>query len=146
MANNLLRSGAPKGIPTVMSRLGNAEYYQRQCSLYFPTEGNNTYRSARGIREDSVNNRTGGWFNTDAPRLLYLNGELDPWREGSVYSEFRPGGPFTGTEETPSILIAGSRHCNDLIIANNVHPPVAEAQKAAISQMKTWVGEYPKAR
>lgn len=133
------QGGAPEGVPTVMTRLATAEYYQRQCSLYFPTEGNNTFRSALGIREDYVNDRTDGWFNTDAPRLLYVNGEFDPWRSGSVASEFRPGGQFNGTEETPAILIEGSRHCNDLIMTNSVHPPVAAAQEAAISQMKAWV-------
>jgi hypothetical protein len=137
-----LYSGAPESIPTIFTRLATADYYERQCSLYFPTEGNNTFRSALGIREDYVNDRTDGWFNTDAPRLLYVNGEFDPWRSGSVASEFRPGGQFNGTEETPAILIAGSRHCNDLIIANNVHPPVAVAQKATISQIKAWAEEY----
>ncbi|KAJ4348592.1 uncharacterized protein N0V89_009970 [Didymosphaeria variabile] len=136
------QTGAPEGMPTVMTRLATAEYYERQCSLYFPPEGNNTFRSALGIREDYVNDRTEGWFNTDAPRLLYVNGEFDPWRSGSVASEFRPGGPFNGTEETPAILIAGSRHCNDLIMGNSVHPPVAAAQEAAISQFEAWVDEW----
>lgn len=125
-----------------MSRLAKAEYYERQCSLYFPAEGHNTFRSARGIRENYVNDRTDGWYNTHAPRLLYVNGEFDPWRSASVASEFRPGGQFKGTEETPAILIAGSRHCNDLLITNNVHRPVAEAQKQAISQFRKWVKEF----
>ncbi|ETS84162.1 hypothetical protein PFICI_02187 [Pestalotiopsis fici W106-1] len=136
------QTGAPEGTPTVMTRLATPEYYDRQCALWFPPEGNNTYRSALGITEDYVNNRTDGWFNTDLPRLLYVNGEVDPWRSASVASEFRPGGPFNGTDETPAILIAGGRHCNDLIITNNVHLPVAAAQEAAISQFKEWVGEF----
>ena len=129
-----------------MSRLATAEYYERQCSLYFPPEGNNTYRSARGVREDYVNDRTDGWFNTDATRLLYVNGEFDPWRPMSVASDFRPGGPFNGTEKTPAIVMAGARHCDDLLINNGVHLPVAAGQKAAIEQMKEWVGQYPKVR
>ena len=76
-ANIILPSGAPVGVPTVMSRLATADYYQRQCSLFFPTEGNSTFRSALGVREDYVNDRTGGWFNTDAPRFLYVNGEFE---------------------------------------------------------------------
>jgi len=125
-----------------MTHLSAPEYYQRQCPLYFPPEGNNTFRSALGIGEDSVNDRTEGWLYTDVPRMLYVNGELDPWRSGSVASDFRPGGPFNGTEKTPAILIEGSRHCNDLIIGNNVHPPVKAAQEAAIKQMETWIAEF----
>lgn len=126
-----------------MSRLANASYYERQCSLFFPTEGNNTYASARGVTEDYVNQRTLGWFNTETTRLMYVNGEFDPWRSGSVSSSFRPGGPFNGTADVPVILIPGSRHCNDLIISNNVDKGVASAQAAAISQISQWVAEYP---
>lgn len=126
-----------------MTRLATAEYYQRQCKLWFPREGRNTFASDRGVTEDYVNKRTKGWFNTDTTRLLYVNGEVDPWRSGSVASDFRPGGPFNGTEKVPAILIEGGRHCNDLIKSNNVHPPVAAAQSAAISQISEWIREFP---
>lgn len=135
-------SGAPEGIPTVMSRLATAEYYQRQCSIWFPREGRNTFGSNRGLTEDSLNKRTEGWFNTDTTRLLYVNGEFDPWRSASVASEFRPGGPFNGTEAVPSILMEGGRHCNDLLLNNAVHPSVAAAQEAAIAQFEEWVSEF----
>lgn len=137
------QTGAPKNIPTVMSRLNTAEYYQRQCSIWFPHEGRNTFGSDRGLTADSVNRRTKGWFNTDTTRLLYVNGEFDPWRSASVASEFRPGGPFNGTVDVPTILIEGGRHCNDLIKSNNVHLSVAAAQAAAVSQFVEWVGEFP---
>jgi hypothetical protein len=126
-----------------MSRLATAEYYERQCPLWFPTEGRNTFGSGRGATADDVNNRTEGWFNTDTTRLLYVNGEVDPWRSASVASDFRPGGPFNGTAQTPAILIEGGRHCNDLLKANNVHPSVAAAQTSAISLMEEWISEFP---
>ncbi|KAH6652526.1 serine carboxypeptidase S28 [Truncatella angustata] len=139
------QTGAPSNVPTVMTRLATPEYYDRQCGLYFPREGRNTYGSNRGLTADSVNRRTKGWYNTDLPRLLYVNGEADPWRSASVASEFRPGGPFNGTSETPAIIMEGARHCNDLLQKNSVHPSVAAAQAAAISQFEEWVGEYPAA-
>lgn len=136
-------SGAPEGRPTVFSRLVDAEYYQRQCALWFPTEDGDTFGSNRGLTAESVNSRTKGWDATDTTRLLYVNGEFDPWRSASVASEFRPGGPFNGTDEVPAILIAGSRHCNDLLISNgDVNAAVASAQKAAISQLSAWVDEF----
>ncbi|KAK6087654.1 serine carboxypeptidase S28 [Seiridium cupressi] len=138
------QTGAPEGIPTVMTRLATPEYYQRQCELWFPTEGPNTFGSNRGLTAESTNSRTDGWFNTNTTRLLYVNGEYDPWRSASVASDFRPGGPFNGTEDVPAILMEGSRHCNDLLLSNNIHPSVAATQDAAISQFKEWVGEFTK--
>ncbi|KAI1879336.1 hypothetical protein JX265_002290 [Neoarthrinium moseri] len=136
------QTGAPKNIPTVMTRLATAEYYQRQCSLWFPREGRYTFASNRGVTEDYVNKRTDGWYNTHTSRLFYANGEFDPWRSASVVSDFRPGGLFNGTADVPSIIIEGSRHCNDLLLNNAVHPPIAAAQAAEIAQFTEWVNEF----
>ncbi|KAH8671712.1 serine carboxypeptidase S28 [Xylariales sp. PMI_506] len=155
------QTGAPTDQPTVMSRLATAEYYERQCAIWFPPEGNATYGSAEGATADAFNARAGGWLNTptnSSARLLYLNGEVDPWRSASVASQFRPGGPFininasdAGTAEPvagvatvpPSVLIEDGIHCSDLIAANSVHPSVAAAQAFVISQMQAWVAEWP---
>jgi hypothetical protein len=127
----------------VFSRLVDAEYYQRQCSLWFPAEDGNTFGSNKGLTADSTNARTKGWFATDTTRLLYINGQYDPWRSASVASEFRPDGPFNGTADVPAVLIAGSRHCNDLLVANaQVNAAVAAAQATAVSQISAWVDEF----
>ncbi|KAI0126464.1 serine carboxypeptidase S28 [Xylariales sp. AK1849] len=136
------QTGAPEDTPTVMSRLADATYYQRQCKLWFPPEDGYTFASDRGVREDYVNNRTSGWFNTQTTRLVYVNGQYDPWRSASVSSEFRPGGPFNGTEDVPLFLIEGGIHCSDLLEANAVNPSVAAIQKAAIAQISEWVDEF----
>ncbi|KAH7309745.1 endoprotease endo-Pro [Stachybotrys elegans] len=136
------QTGAPKGIPTIFSRLVTAEYWQRQCELFFPREGPFTYSSNRGKTAADINAHTGGWFNTKTTRLIATNGEFDPWRSGSVSSVFRPGGPFKGNKKAPVILIKGARHCNDLTLRNAVHEPVAKAQEQLSAQIKTWVNEF----
>ncbi|ORY69115.1 serine carboxypeptidase S28 [Pseudomassariella vexata] len=136
------QTGAPRGFPTVFTRLADTTYYQRQCELWFPTEGNYTFGSNQGLTAADTNDRLGGWFNTNTTRMLSSEGEFDPWRSASVSSVFRPGGPFDGTEAAPVILMEGSIHCLDLIVSNAVHPSIAAAQKQEIAQISTWVDEY----
>lgn len=144
--SNTESSGAPANKPTVFSRLASAEYWQRQCELFFPKEGEYTYSSGLGKTAADVNARTKGWhlpeFLDAESRLLFVNGEFDPWRPASVASPFRPGGPLVSTPDVPSILIPGSRHCNDLGVRNAVNPGVAKAQKDIVAQMAKWTGEF----
>lgn len=125
-----------------MTRLATADYYKRQCGLYFPSEGTNTYSSAKGKTEAAVNQETHGWDNTDTKRLLFSNGEFDPWRSASVSSHFRPGGEFNGTADVPVIVIEGAIHCNDLSVRNAIHPSIASAQDAEVKQITAWVNDF----
>lgn len=57
-----------------MSRSVNAEYWQRQCSLYFPEVNGFTFGSAEGKDAEEVNWWTKGWHLTDTTRLIWANG------------------------------------------------------------------------
>ncbi|KAI2625035.1 peptidase S28 [Hypoxylon sp. NC1633] len=140
------QTGAPADQPTVFSRLATAAYWQRQCELFFPAEGPYTYASAAGKTAADLNAHTKGWrlpsYLDAESRLLWVNGEFDPWRSASVASEFRPGGPLRSTADVPSIVMPGSRHCNDLRVRNAVNPGVAKAQADIVAQMAAWTGEF----
>ncbi|KAI0133968.1 serine carboxypeptidase S28 [Xylariales sp. AK1849] len=136
------QTGAPPGVPSLMTRLANAEYYQRQCANWFPPEGTSSFASSRGKTDADVNAHTGGWTDTNSTRMLIANGELDPWRSASVSSTFRPGGPLQSTADVPVILINGSRHCNDLSKKNSINPAIAAAQAQEIKQISDWVAEF----
>lgn len=69
-----MTSGAPKNVTSIVSRLVTAEYWQRQCSLFFPEEDGYTYGSARGKTAEDVNAWTKGWFLTNTTRLIWTNG------------------------------------------------------------------------
>jgi hypothetical protein len=125
-----------------MTRLANAEYYQRQCANWFPPQGGSSFASSRGKTEVQVNAHTGGWTNTLTTRVLFSNGEFDPWRSASVSSAFRPGGPLNGTADVPVFLINGSRHCNDLSKKNAINPAIAAVQDAELKQMSAWVANF----
>ncbi|KAL8377977.1 hypothetical protein RB595_008590 [Gaeumannomyces hyphopodioides] len=133
---------APEGVATIVPRAITPEYYQQQCDLFFPEQGNHTYGSDDGATDLQLNQLTGGWNLTNTTRLLWINGEFDPWRSASVSSDFRPGGPLQSTPEAPVFVMSGARHCEDMQIRNNVNPAVGEAQEAATAQIQTWVAEF----
>ena len=55
------QDGAPTDRPTIVSRLVDAEYWIRQCSLYFPPGPNGeTFGIAKGKTEADTNAYTGG--------------------------------------------------------------------------------------
>ena len=60
-------------------------------------------------------------------------------------SEFRPGGPFQGSEKAPLQIIPGGFHCSDLILENGlVNKGVQEVINNEVKQIVEWVGEWPK--
>lgn len=69
-----LYSGAPSNVPSLVSRTVNAEYFTRQCALYFPTVNGYTYGSAKGRSADDINAWTKGWDLTETTRLTWTNG------------------------------------------------------------------------
>ncbi|KAI1081547.1 endoprotease endo-Pro [Whalleya microplaca] len=140
------QTGAPVSRPTIFTRLATARYYQRQCKLYFPQEGEYTFASALGKTAADINAHTKGWHLPESldveSRLLFVNGEFDPWRSASVASKFRPGGPLPSTPAVPHIVIPGSRHCNDLLISNSVNKNVATAINHIVAHMKSWTLDF----
>ena len=89
-----------------------------------------------------LNDHTGGWQERETKRLMWINGEFDPWRTASMASVFRPGGPLESTPQAPSIVMPGSRHCNDLRANNAVNADVAKTQKTIVQQMAQWTKEF----
>lgn len=140
------QDGAPRSRDTLVSRLINPAYWTRQCELFFPTVNGFTYASRDpDINEHRVNKYTKGWRLDDTTRLIYVNGEFDPWRTASVSSEFRPGGPLNGTKEVPVEVLPGGFHCSDLRRRNwDANKGVQAAIDRIVKQMAEWVGQFPK--
>lgn len=139
----MIYSGAPSYSPTIVSRTVNAAYWQRQCPLFFPQEGSYTYGSAAGKTAADVNAYTKGWLSTNTTRLIWTTGQYDPWRTSGMGSEYRPGGPYTGTPTEPLNQIPGGFHCSDLILENGaVNAGVQKVIDIEVYQIKTWVAEF----
>lgn len=139
------QNGAPFGQKSIVSRLIQNPYWERQCAEWFPTENGHTYGLNAGATYNTANHYTGGWFGfTNSTRLIFVSGTNDPWRSSQVVSPLRPGGPQPSTAAQPVLDVPGGFHTSDLVTANGaVNPGCAAVQAQVVSQIKTWVGEYP---
>lgn len=137
------QDGAPTNASTIVSRLVTGDYWQRQCSLFFPTEGNLTFGSNAGKSVTDVNAFTGGWNIQNTTRLTWTNGEFDPWRTSGISSGFRPGGAQVSTVEAPIHIVPDGVHCYDLLAENGqVNAGVQAVIDAETAQIKAWVAEF----
>ena len=137
------QDGAPTERPSIVSRLVTGDYNQRQCPLWFPTEGNYSVGSVAGKTVDDINAYTGGWSVENTTRLTWTTGEFDPWRTTGVSSQFRTGGQLESTPEHPVNLIPSGIHCSDLIIRNaQANAGVQNVVNIETKQIVDWVQEF----
>ena len=74
---------------------------------------------------------------------LTCNRQYDPWREETISSDFRPGGPATSTKPNPIFVMAEASHCYDLLWRNgDGNAGVRDVQNKEIAQMKDWIEEF----
>ncbi|KAH6681003.1 putative serine peptidase [Halenospora varia] len=125
------QTGAPAGMDSLVSRLVTADYYQRQCNLYFPGV-------EFGLNEDAHNAEYMGWNIEGTTRVMFSSGEFDPWRSAGVSSEFRPGGPMVSTSDIPIFIVPGGIHTQDLSNPDAT-PEIAALQVQEVAQMKRWI-------
>ncbi|KAK4167891.1 putative serine protease EDA2 [Cladorrhinum sp. PSN259] len=132
--------GAPVRKPSLVPRAINVELFTRQCPLYFPPQGNAKVNSWK--IPEVTNLLTDGWY-LNTPRVLWVDGEFDPWRSASVSSNFRKGGPRRSTPDQPVLVIKGGRHGNDLWTDSGESVgEIGNVQGQAVSQMFKWVNGF----
>ncbi|KAL7794264.1 peptidase S28 [Trichoderma ceciliae] len=132
-----------RGQGNLVSRLVTQSYFERQCGLLFPSEGEHTYGIAKGATTNHVNQVTGGWFNVDTQRLQWTAGEFDPWRPATVMAQNRPGGQLQSTPQHPVFVIPGAAHCGDMLVRNrNANAGVQKVFDAEVANIKQWVQEF----
>ncbi|KAH7305100.1 peptidase S28 [Rhexocercosporidium sp. MPI-PUGE-AT-0058] len=141
------QTGAPINETTLISRLVTAEYFQKQCALYFPAVNGFTYGSNKLPQDnvDKVNKLTEGWKRENSTRLIWTNGQFDPWKNSGVSSDFRPGGPYQGSPTTLTQIIPGGMHCSDYFTYSGTqNSGVQTAIDNQMAQIIQWVSEFPK--
>lgn len=77
-----------------------------------------------------------------------VSSEFDPWRETSMASENRPGGPLQSSGNVYSFVIKNASHADDAFTARGmqsmglpVNPEVVKVQEQAIEIVKKWVAQ-----
>ncbi|KAF3071047.1 putative serine protease K12H4.7 [Daldinia childiae] len=134
------QDGAPIGRPSIVSRLVNKAYWRSQCPLWFPEL---EYGIAKGKSAKDVNKYTGGWSESNVTRLMMTNGQWDPWRDSTLSSKFRPGGPKESTPEFPIRVVEQGTHCSDLYGQNwAVNPGAKAIADEQVANMAEWVQEF----
>jgi hypothetical protein len=137
------QDGAPSNVSSIISRLVNPAYWERQCPLYFPPENGYTYGIANGKTVDDVNAYTGGWNYVNTTRLIWINGQYDPWKDATVSSDYRPNGPLVSTSQAPVSVIPGGIHCSDLIYSSGTSTTAAKTIVSnEIATIKGWVQDF----
>ncbi|GAB1316460.1 hypothetical protein MFIFM68171_06670 [Madurella fahalii] len=133
-------NGDPQNRTTLVSRLITTDYWRGLCPLIF-AEGE--VGLERGRTAEDVNKFTGGWGVTNTSMVMHTNGELDPWRDVTLSSVYRPGGPVQSTEQLPVRLVKGGTHCSDLYEPNwEANEGLRELVGEVVVNMKAWVGGY----
>lgn len=99
----------------------------------------------QGKRAEDVNKWTGGWKHTNGTRIMQANGSLDPWRDVTLSSKFRPGGPFKGNKNHQVRVIEGGTHCSDFYGPNwSANEGIKKVAEEEVAQMGQWVADFYK--
>ncbi|GAP82894.1 putative serine carboxypeptidase S28 [Rosellinia necatrix] len=124
-------------IPSVL----RPEHYQRRCPLAFPETNGFNAGSVLGFQAEHLNQWTKGW---DAPfrRVLFVNGEHDPWKSATVAADSRPGGPIESSDEIPSLIVEKGVHVPDLVLDGSEYQNAVIEQAVAI--MGGWLNDWKK--
>lgn len=137
------QTGPPKSDGTnIISSALRPEHYQRRCPLAFPETNGFQAGSVVGFTAEHLNMWTKGW---DAPyeRVLFVNGEHDPWRSATIAADSRPGGPVESSDAIPALVVEKGVHVPDLILEDDspYQTPVIEK---AVEIMGSWLKDWEK--
>ena len=142
-------AGTPSNRPSIASRLVTADYWIRQCGLFFPPDAETgaTYGIARGVTVEDTNRYTKGWQERPAKRLIYTSGQFDPWREAGVSSSQRPGGALQSTTDVDVNVVPGGFHGSDLLTRNGaVNAGCKTVIDKQVARLAQWIREFPRPR
>ncbi|KYK59915.1 hypothetical protein DCS_01049 [Drechmeria coniospora] len=83
--------------------------------------------------------------NGQAQRIMFVNGEHDPYLGTTVSAKNRPGGPLVSTPNVPVWIIKNGTNCNDVVVIGNkeANPAFATVITEMVAKMKAWVDEHP---
>jgi len=134
------QTGPPKSDGnSIIPKALRPDHFQRRCPLSFPETNGFKSGSVIGFTEDHLNQWTGGW---DAPfeRVLFVNGEHDPWRSATIAADCRPGGPVESSDKIPSLIVEKGVHVPDLVFEAGPYqaPVVAKAVEIMSGWLKDW--------
>jgi hypothetical protein len=129
-----LQEGAPITSPSLVTRLVQPIYDERQCQQMFPAAF-----PQPPIPNTALTNLAYQGWNVRIQNLFFANGIRDPWRDATVSST----DVFVPSTSQQPIHVGDGFHCSDLITASGiVDPTILAVQKAGLASMKTWLATW----
>ncbi|KII94856.1 hypothetical protein PLICRDRAFT_97795 [Plicaturopsis crispa FD-325 SS-3] len=126
----------PAGKPSIVSRIIQPIYDERQCQQMFPK----AFDSAPAPNVNATNSVYHGW-DVKVDRLFVANGKRDPWRDATLSAENRTI-PSTSSQ---TIAVSDGFHCSDLSTKTGaIDATVLAVQKQALVKMKEWLATWSK--
>ncbi|KAJ7086092.1 peptidase S28 [Mycena belliarum] len=133
------QNGNPTG-PSIVSKQVNVAYWERQCPLWFPPEDGVAVPARAQVNQ--VNWMYDGW-DISEQHMLFVNGEFDPWRSGSVSSELPFAPRRRSTRDQPILLVKTGVHCWDMITRTaQANPHTRVVFNQVVAQMVEWMKEW----
>ncbi|KAI1436300.1 serine carboxypeptidase S28 [Xylaria sp. CBS 124048] len=134
--------GPPESDGTsIVSSSLRPDHYQRRCPLMFPDTNGFTVGSVRGFTAQHLNMWTHGW-DASFERVLFVNGERDPWRSATIAADCRPGGPVNSSDTIPSLIVEKGDHVPDLILGDDEFQ--TRVIESAVKIMGNWLKDWQK--
>ncbi|KAJ7056562.1 peptidase S28 [Mycena amicta] len=126
--------------PSIVSRLVNVAYWERQCPLWFPEEAGVAVPNAAPVNQ--INAMFDGWY-INQERMLFVNGQFDPWRSGSVSSLLPQAPRRHSTAQQPILLVKTGVHCWDMITSTaQANPNTKVVFDQVVAQMVAWMKAF----
>ena len=122
-----------------MSVFNTVEHWSRQCALRFPETNGFISGAEQGFTAEHLDMYTNGW-DGKFERVLFVNGELDPWIEATVSSQYRPGGPISSSAQTPIFIIKNGNHCPEMVIGETAE--ALDVYEDMFRVMDGWLKEW----
>ncbi|XP_038207717.1 thymus-specific serine protease-like [Zerene cesonia] len=104
------------------------EFYLHICKDLFGADFNEA-RVDRGVQRS---NYAYGGLRPNVTRVVFVNGDVDPWSTISVL--------VTLSSEAPAVVIPGAVHCQDLSTTHYSPETLKQATRYVKNVVKTWIG------
>ncbi|EGP88562.1 uncharacterized protein MYCGRDRAFT_40488 [Zymoseptoria tritici IPO323] len=139
--------GAPRNENTLVGRLTTAEFFIKQCELWFPRGPNReTFGASKGRTADTLNAYTSGQNPTKARHIIYSSGSRDVWREMGVAATRRPGGPMRSDPEKDivvHVLESGCHHSERSTRIAELYQDIRRVHDLEVDQVCRWAQQWP---
>jgi hypothetical protein len=137
-------SGCPFAQDVVGPAANSLQSYLDQCDAAFGTAAG-TFAEADVAASVAFSNLWSGGWNPASSRVLYVNGEIDPWHSQSVlpgnreFGKVLPVGP--AGSGLAALMVEGSSHHYWTHATGVQSPPIVQARELIFAQVKAWLAE-----